>query len=509
MMKLKRKKFTFWVTLLVLLGVAAGVYWGWYLPRKRAAIAAAKKKLALDGGDMDRTYKVRRDDLVIGLMQGGYINANKKHKLSLQANYRTQLLWVIEENSKVKAGDVLAKFETDSLKEKIEELEIEALNLQKELDLARENAKIQESTNAADLQSAEESLSQADDALRKYRRFERTSKRDELDLAIDSAQSALDKARLDYETIRDSDDDTNSGEDAEEKKRQSLKDAQAKIDEAENKLSVAEDNRKVFRRFDHPSKMTRLLNALEQAKLNLRKTKISTESKMIQQIKSIENFRRRLRNVNEQLNRYKEYMTQMVLIAPVDGIVIYGDPDNRWSRLDVKPGIDVGKGQILLTIPEMSNLIVDFDLPEQYRSKVSIGDRAVISPDSLPGERFEGRIRHIDTLPVNLVNWDSSSPKIYKSKIRFDKQSPRLVNGMSVQINVVTKTIPKTLFVPVEAVFEDNDRFFVYVSGLTGSKEVDVEIGESNDNFVQIKSGLEEGDVVYLYRPYQKKQDSK
>ena len=47
------------------------------------------------------------------------------------------------------------------------------------------------------------------------------------------------------------------------------------------------------------------------------------------------------------------------------------------------------------------------------------------------------------------------------------------------------------------------------LAGLTGSKEVDVEIGESNDNFVQIKSGLEEGDVVYLYRPYQKKQDSK
>ena len=175
----------------------------------------------------------------------------------------------------------------------------------------------------------------------------------------------------------------------------------------------------------------------------------------------------------------------------------------------MKPGIDVGKGQILITIPEMSNLIVDFDLPEQYRSKLKIGDRAVISPDSLPGEKFEGQISHIDTLPVNLVNWDSSSPKIYKSKIRFDKQSPRLVNGMSVQISVVTKTIPQTLFVPVEAVFEDSDRFFVYVAGLTGSKEVDVEIGESNDNFVQIKSGLEEGDVVYLYRPYQKKQDSK
>ncbi|MEI3001388.1 MAG: hypothetical protein V8T86_10875 [Victivallis sp.] len=154
--------------------------------------------------------------------------------------------------------------------------------------------------------------------------------------------------------------------------------------------------------------------------------------------------------------------------------------------------------------------MVDFDLPEQYRSKVKVGDRAVISPDSLPGEKFGGAVSHIDTLPVNLVVWDSSSPKTLQIE---DQARPaiaeELVNGMSVQINIVTKTIPNTLFVPVEAVFEDNDRFFVYRGSLTGPKEVDVTIGESNDNFVQITSGFEEGDVVYLYRPYQKTQDSK
>lgn len=236
--------------------------------------------------------------------------------------------------------------------------------------------------------------------------------------------------------------------------------------------------------------------------------KISTESKLVQQKKSIANLRRRIRRLTDQLNRYKSYMEMMKLVAPVDGIVIYADPDRRWGNLDVKPGIDIGKGQVLITIPEMSNLVVDFDLPEQYRSKIKIGDRAVISPDSLPGEKFGGTISHIDTLPVNLVVWDSSSPKIYKSKIKLDKQSPRLVNGMSVQINVVTRVIPNTIFVPVEAVFEENDRFFVYRSGLGGPTEVDVSIGESNDNFVQITKGLEEGDVVYLYRPYQKTQEA-
>ena len=211
--------------------------------------------------------------------------------------------------------------------------------------------------------------------------------------------------------------------------------------------------------------------------------------------------------VQTQLERHRSYMDMMVITAPVEGVVIYSDPDRRWGRLDVKVGMEVGKGQILITIPEMSNLVVDFDLPEEYRSKVNVGDVAVISPDSLVGTKFSGKVSSIATLPVNMVSWDSASPKVYKSKIKLDKQSALLVNGMSVQLNIVTKIIPKTLFVPVEAVFEDNDRYYVYKHTLTGVEEQDVKIGESNDNFVQITEGIEDGDIVYLYRPYQKKQD--
>lgn len=461
-MKFSRKKIVWLVVLAVFCGLAAGVWFGVVRPRLKARQDDNAARLVSDSADMDRTFKVRRDDLIIGLLQGGYVNASQKHKLALQANYRTKLLWVIDENSKVKAGDLLAKFETDELKEQIENLEIELDNLKKELDLAIESKKIQISTNAADLQAAEESLLQADDAMRKYRRFERASKRDELDLAVVNAEAALETAQSEYTTTRDTEVKVTKDENADDKKRKLLKDAQTKIDEKENALNTAEDNLRVFRRYDNPSKLTRLFNAYEQAKLNLRKVKISTESKIVQSDKSIENYRRRIKRTGDQLKRYKDYMTMMELRAPVDGVVIYADPDRRWGNLDVKPGIDINKGQVLITIPEMSNLVVDFDLPEQYRSKVKVGDRAVISPDSLPGEKFGGAVSHIDTLPVNLVVWDSSSPKIYKSKIKLDQQSPKLVNGMSVQINIVTKTIPNTLFVPVEAVFEDNDRFFVY-----------------------------------------------
>ena len=81
---------------------------------------------------------------------------------------------------------------------------------------------------------------------------------------------------------------------------------------------------------------------------------------------------------------------------------------------------------------------------------------------------------------------------------------------MSVQIEVITNTIKDTLFIPVEAIFEDKERFYVYKQTPGGGNtEVDVKIGESNDRFVQILDGLQEDDVIYLYRPHQGRTETK
>ena len=183
----------------------------------------------------DRTFKVQRDDLPIGLIQGGTVNASKKHKLSLRANFGTKLLWIIEENSWVKAGDVLIKFETDDLKKRIEDYEIDLDNLTKELAIAIEEEKILASTNAADIQAAVDRLQQAQDALKKYRRIERVNSINSHDEKIKNAENALKDAQDAYEEVRDSRDNSsssNSDEDPEEVYREKLK---TKLDNLESK----------------------------------------------------------------------------------------------------------------------------------------------------------------------------------------------------------------------------------------------------------------------------------
>lgn len=478
------------------------------------AFAASPEAGAEGGGggggtesSLDRTFQVKRDKLVIGLLLTGNVSASAKHKLSLQANFKSKLLRVVDENSPVKAGEVLAEFETDELVERIDDLRINVENQEKELALAIENEKMQRSTNLVDLKSAEERLSQAEDALVKYYRLERPKSRDNYDLKITTCESELATAKSNYATkekeLRQS---GASDEATRQNNEKTLRDLRNKIDTAENNLKAARLDLKSFKRYDNPSKLMRLRSELEQSRLNLEKVKISCESNLVQKRRHISNIRRNLRNAKTNLERHEGYLPLMKLVAPVDGIVIYADPDRRWGNPDIKLGMDVWKGQVLVTIPEMKNLVVDFELPEQYRSKTRVGDRVVITPDSLPTLKLDGKIAKIATLPTNQISWDSASPKIYVSRIALHRQHPKLVNGMSVQVAIIAKEIKNTLFVPVEAIFETNGKFFVFRHTPVGPRETIVEIGESNDNFVQILSGVGEGDVVYLYRPYQQKE---
>ena len=499
-MKINRKKLILFL-LVIAIAAAGAVFFALRKPKDTAANDGSKKEAAQQ--DMDRTFTLKKGELVLGINQPGTVSAKKKHRVVPQANVRTTIVWIIEENAKVKKGDVVAKLDATDLENRILDEKIELENLEKEEELAKETQKLEDSTQAANMKAAEDRVAKADDALRKYLRFERRQKRDSLDLDISNAETKLDDAEETYRNYK-ANPETDTDEDKQKEYKKKLTSAQNSISAAENELENTENSRRLWKMYDDPSKLKALYNEVDQADLNMEKVKVAIASSRARTNRSLHNYRRRIRRVSENVQQNEKFLEMMTLYAPADGIVIYGNPDRPHSNPDIKPGMEVWRGMILMTIPEMSEMVVNLDLPEQYRSKVKVGDRVIVTPDSMPSVKFTGTVDMIPTLPVNIIFWDSSSPKVYKSRIKFDQQSDLLVNGMSVQIEVITNTIKDTLFVPVESIFEDKERFYVYLQTPGGgNKEVDVKIGESNDRFVQILDGLKENDVIYLYRPHE------
>lgn len=456
---------------------------------------------------LDLLFTVKRGDLSIGITQSGDISAKDNHKLSLEAAFNTKLMWIIDENKKVKTGDILAKFEKVDLIDRIDDLKIELDNVEKEIEISKEELLIQKSSNRADIRAAQDRVSNAEDALRKYHKFEKHKQKDNLNIKVEQAQKSFNEAQDAYKEKKNSMATTSfKNKDEEAKGKQVLKDLKQKMETESKNLRNAEMELKVFKRYDDPSKITQLDNNLAQAKLDLEKTKIKTASQIVQKEKQITNLKNRLRKIKKNLDNHESYLPMMQLVSPADGVVVYGDPDRRWGNPEIKVGMDIRRKQVLLTIPDMSELVINFELPEQFRSKVKIGDKAIITPDSVKGFSSTGKLSEIASLPTHQFFWDTNSPKIYKSTIELDKQNPKLVAGMTTQIEITTATLKNVLFVPIESVFEKDGAYFVYLRKITGGyKKASVEVGMSNDNFAQIKKGLEAGDQIYLYEPFSKK----
>ena len=514
----RRIRIVFLVLLFLCLLLGAAFAWAFrYRPDilvllKLRAPDAEETAAEKTGSEPDRIWKVRRGNMTIGVILKGTINARKNHKLALTAPFATKMVRVVEENTRVKAGDVVAEFETSDLLLKIEDYRMNVEQIKKDLAIAREERRMLLSTNAADLRTAHDNVTAAEDNYKQYLRLEGPRDSDSRKLGVSDAEQSLEDAETELTKLTtDYDSTVFATEEEETAAKRKVTAAKQKVDSLKTKLSSAQLDRKLFKRHTYPNKLRDLRNRLAQARLAYRKEQVRTQSLLAQKDNAINRLEISLRKNEEQLERHLSWVPMMKLTAPVDGLVTYGDPDAPpWRKPEVKVGMDGRRNQVIITIPDMSSVVVNAILPEVYRSRVERGNPAYITPDAAAGQaRYTGKLETIASLPEKLDMWDESSPKIYRTTFTIDRQDASLLSGMSVQVEVVSKTLKNVLRVPVEAVFEENGSLFVYRKTSGAPEKRPIRTGESGGAAVEILEGLEEGEEVYLYRPFQSNKKQK
>ena len=90
--------------------------------------------------------------------------------------------------------------------------------------------------------------------------------------------------------------------------------------------------------------------------------------------------------------------------------------------------------------------------------------------------------------------------KVYLTTITLDETQDWVKPGMSAKVEIMVNKIENCLYVPVQAVSPDGDRQVCYLAGLKPERR-EVQIGEFNDEFIEVKGGLKEGERVLLRRP--------
>jgi len=148
-----------------------------------------------------------------------------------------------------------------------------------------------------------------------------------------------------------------------------------------------------------------------------------------------------------------------------------------------------------ISISPDETMSVSVSVDETNILSLSAGQQALVTINSLGEEQYSGTVTEIDRIGTS-----SSGVTVYTATVSIAKQSGML-SGMSASTAIEIDGVDNALLIPVDALQKTSSSYFVYTSydetsgTLGGIKEVTT--GISNADYVEISSGLYEGDVVY------------
>lgn len=275
-----------------------------------------------------------------------------------------------------------------------------------------------------------------------------------------------------------------------------------KVERNEVSLKSAEVSLELYIKYEFPKETQKALSDYVEAlrkyqrALKLAISKLAQSNARRKSAEATYTLQTKKRNeIQEQLNKCKVRAERM-------GLVVYGGDENNWRGDDrIQEGSIVRERQQIITIPDMNQMGVKVKIHEGYIKSIQKGQKARIRVDAYPGEELEGEVVKVGILPDAQNRWMNPDLKVYEVRVSIPGRREWLRPGLSAQVEILVKEIPNVLYVPIQAVTPMDGERFCYVAGLASTEKRRVEVGEFNNEFIEIKKGLNEGEKVLLRAP--------
>lgn len=111
---------------------------------------------------------------------------------------------------------------------------------------------------------------------------------------------------------------------------------------------------------------------------------------------------------------------------------------------------------------------------------------------------LDGEVTQVGVLPDSRNRWMNPDMKVYLTTITIKGTNDWLKPGMSAKVEVFASCLSNVVYVPVQAVSPLEGKQVCYVANGGPPECRQVEVGEFNDEFIEIKGGLKEGERVLL-----------
>ncbi|MFP4352842.1 MAG: efflux RND transporter periplasmic adaptor subunit [Puniceicoccaceae bacterium] len=464
---------------------AAAVVLGVFLFRGEGAMPRGAESL---------TYEAVRESFTITLAESGSIESRNRVVVKSEVGGQQTIIFLIPEGTMVEEGDLLVELDSNDLRDKLVEEEIELENAEAELISARENLAVVTNQAEADIAQAELDHRFARQDLDKYREGEYA-------MSLKQAESKITLARAELQQAEDRLSGSRQLFENRYISETELESDQLAKQRAQMDLELAIQEKELLETYTYDRQIAQLESDVEQTRLALDRTERKARANIAQAEARLSAHRAKVRREQVSTKDLRDRIENCRIKAPTNGMVVYAPQGNRWNAETLEEGMSVRERQELIYLPTAKEMSARIDVHESMLNKLEIGQRATLTVDALPGEEFTGSVAEIGVMPED-GGWRNPDLKQYRTIIDIDQISSELRSGMTCKAEILVAHFDRALTVPVQSVLRVGDRTTVFTPVADGGPVArPVEVGMDNNRKIQILAGLEEGARVLLNPP--------
>ena len=179
--------------------------------------------------------------------------------------------------------------------------------------------------------------------------------------------------------------------------------------------------------------------------------------------------------------------------AEKSGLVIYPSAAQWKNTPEIEEGATVHMDQTLLLMPDLSKMQVKVGMHESVIDRIKPGLEAKVT---LPDRTLEGKVVTVSSV-TRPAGWWTGNVVKYDAIVELPSEEG-LKPGMSAEVVVLIERHEHVLTIPVTAVVETAQGDFCWVQTTQGFERRLLQLGDTDDTFLVVEGGLQEGDEVVI-----------
>lgn len=185
-------------------------------------------------------------------------------------------------------------------------------------------------------------------------------------------------------------------------------------------------------------------------------------------------------------------INELVVKSNLDGVVI--SVNREAAQPNTEPAI-------LVHVGDLNHLKVEGVISEYDSLKVKESQHVTLKSDIIPEQEWKGKISKIGILPNQIDSMTQNSTSVqYPIEVLVESQNISAKPGFQLIMEIETDR-KKVNTLPLKAIRQDGDHYFVFVVKNGKAIKKEIEIGLTKGQYIEVKEGLAKDDKVVINSP--------